>query len=261
MPSFQLPVAITLASGALLSSAVRGLYASKWGKIALPVTLNDPLEPQRDPFDVTSPEDIVDGEPIDETSFWLNVRSLIRTLALLGFIILSQTKLRGTLLVIAFVVVASLQTTSLSYAASFSSSTTTATYLLHVLFAIYLLILAVQSVGKNTISSHITNVIHLCVLTTLTFALLGVTALLPRDPTSISAPAEDSRPRFLQVIWYVVLALYALSTVVAITTPLGPPLHFPVSRIYSEKIVAAITNQEVDNVSGAIGSGPFGLYI
>ena len=148
----------------------------------------------------------------------------------------------------------SLQSVSLGYAASFSSSTTTATCLLHVLFAIYLLILAVQSVGKNTIYSHIRNFIHLSVLTTLTFALLGFTALFPRNPTFISAPAEDfRRPLLLQVIWYIVLALYGLSTVVAITTPLGPPLHFPVSRIYSEKTVAAITNQDVDNVSGAIG--------
>jgi hypothetical protein len=80
MPLFQLPVAVTLASSALLSLAVRGLSASKRGEIALPVTLNDPLEPRRDPFDVTSPEDIIDGEPIDEASFWLNVRSLIQTL-------------------------------------------------------------------------------------------------------------------------------------------------------------------------------------
>ncbi len=82
---------------------------------------------------------------------------------------------------------------------------------------------------------HIRNTIHLSILTTLAFALLGFTALFPHDPTSMSAPAEGtaegSRPYFLQVIWYVVLALYGLSTVVAITTPLGPPLHFPVSRI------------------------------
>ncbi len=151
----------------------------------------------------------------------------------------------------------SLQTVSLGYAASFSSSTTTATYLLHVSFAIYLSILAVQSVGKNTMYLHIRNTVHLSILTTLAFALLGFTALFPHDPTSISAPAkgtaEDSRPYFLQVIWYVVLALYGLSTVVAITTPLGPPLHFPVSRIYSEKTVAAITNQAAGNVSGATG--------
>jgi hypothetical protein len=155
----------------------------------------------------------------------------------------------------------SLQTVSLGYAASSLSSTTTATYLLHVLFAIYLSILALQSVGKNTICSHIGNVIHLSVLTTLTFALLGFTALFPRGSTSISAPAEDTLSHLLHVIWYVVLALYGLSTVVVITTPLGPPLHFPVSRIYSEKTVAAITNQAFDNVSGATGSCPFGFYI
>ena len=170
-------------------------------------------------------------------------------------------KLRGTLLVIAFVVVVSLQTVSLGYAALFLSPTTTATYLLHVLFAIYLSILAVQSVGKNMIGSHFRNVIHLSVLTTLTFALLGFTALFPRDAASISAPAVDSRPHFLQAIWYVVLVLYGLSTVVAVTTPLGPPLHFPVSRIYSEKTVAAITNQAADNVSGATGLCPLVLYL
>ena len=81
MPSFQLSVAVTLASSALLSFAVRGFSASKRGKIALPAALNDPLEHRHDPFDVTAPEDIIDGEPIDETRFWLNVRPFIRTLA------------------------------------------------------------------------------------------------------------------------------------------------------------------------------------
>ena len=77
MPSFQFPVAVTLTSSALLSLAVHGFSASKRGEISLPVTLNDPLEPRSDPFDVTSPEDIIDGEPIDETSFWLNVRQYV----------------------------------------------------------------------------------------------------------------------------------------------------------------------------------------
>lgn len=78
MPSYQLPVAVALATSALLSLVVRGLSASRRGKIALPVTADSPLEPQHDPFDVTSPEDVIDGEPVDESSFWLNVRSLIR---------------------------------------------------------------------------------------------------------------------------------------------------------------------------------------
>lgn len=77
MPLFQLPVAVTLASSAFLSLTFRGLSASKRGGIALPVTSDSSLEPRRDPFDVTSPEDIVDGEPVDETTFWINVRSLV----------------------------------------------------------------------------------------------------------------------------------------------------------------------------------------
>jgi hypothetical protein len=77
MPLFQLPVAVTLASSAFLSLAFRGLSALKRGKIALPLTSDSPLEPQHDPFDVTSPEDIIDGEPVDESSFWANVRSLV----------------------------------------------------------------------------------------------------------------------------------------------------------------------------------------
>lgn len=162
-------------------------------------------------------------------------------------------KLRGTLLVVAFIVVVCLQAVSLGYAASFSSSTTTATYLLHVLFAIYLSTLAVLSVGENTVDSHTRNIIHLSVLTTLTFGLLGCTALFPRDQTSIAALVGDPQPQHLQIIWYVVLGLYALSTIIAITTPLGPPLHFPVSRIYSEKTAAAVTNLALDNVSGATG--------
>jgi hypothetical protein len=78
MPFYQLPVAVALATSALLSLAVRGLSASRRGKIALPVTSDGPLQPQHDPFDVTSPEDVIDGEPVDETSFWLKVRSLIQ---------------------------------------------------------------------------------------------------------------------------------------------------------------------------------------
>ena len=147
----------------------------------------------------------------------------------------------------------SLQAISLGYAASFSSSTTTATHLLHLLFAIHLSVLAVQSVGKNTVYSHTRNIIHLSILTTLAFVLLGSTALFPRDRVSVSALVEDSQPYFLQLVWYVVLGLYALSTAIAITTPLGPALHFPISRIYSEKTVASVTNRDANNVSDSTG--------
>jgi hypothetical protein len=83
--------------------------------------------------------------------------------------------------------------------------------------------------------------------------LLAFTALVPSDRASVSSLAEASQPRFLQVLWYIVLCLYGFSTVVVATTPLGPPQHYSVSRIYSEKVVASITNKVHDNVSGITG--------
>jgi hypothetical protein len=77
MPLFQFPVAITLATSALLSLVLFGWSTLKQGGIALPIASDGPLESRHDPFDVTSPEDIIDGEPIDEAKFWVNVRSVI----------------------------------------------------------------------------------------------------------------------------------------------------------------------------------------
>lgn len=76
--NFQLPVAVALVGTGLLSLAFQGLSASKRGKIALPITLDGPLESRPDPFDVTLPEDIIDGEPIAEASFWINVSPVVR---------------------------------------------------------------------------------------------------------------------------------------------------------------------------------------
>ncbi|KAH8996013.1 ATP-binding cassette transporter [Lactarius akahatsu] len=231
---FQLPVAVTLAGTGLLSIVFRGLSASKQCKIALPITLDSPLKSRPDPFDVTSPEDIIDGEPIDEARAFL---------------------------VIVFAVIVTLQTVSLGYSISFSSSAIIATHLLHVSFSVYLSILSAQSIGKSTIHSHTRRTIHLSALSAFAFVLLGFTALLPRNRVSTSILADGSQPRFMQIVWYLVLGLYASSTFLAVTTPLGPALHFPVSRIYSEKTVAAITNQAMDNVSGVTGASVWDLLL
>jgi hypothetical protein len=76
--NFQLPVAVTLAGTSLLSLALRGLSVSERGRIALPITSDAPLESRPDPFDVTLSEDIIDGEPIDEDSFWVHVSPVLR---------------------------------------------------------------------------------------------------------------------------------------------------------------------------------------
>ena len=74
MPQYQLPVAAALGACALFSAAL--LILSKPvndGKVKLPEILQDSTS--QDPFNVTKPEDIIEGEPVDEAKFWSRVRS------------------------------------------------------------------------------------------------------------------------------------------------------------------------------------------
>jgi hypothetical protein len=72
---FQLEIAGLLAATAGASAIA--FWVSKTtadGKIQLPT--HEDEDQARDPFDVTSPTDFVDGYPIEEPKFWANVREL-----------------------------------------------------------------------------------------------------------------------------------------------------------------------------------------
>jgi hypothetical protein len=70
MPPHQLPVAIALAVSTLFSALVFFLSQPKEGKIKL---LEEDETSHHDPFNVTKPEDIVNGEPIGAAEFWKRV--------------------------------------------------------------------------------------------------------------------------------------------------------------------------------------------
>lgn len=72
MPQFQLPVAIVLAVAAALSALLLIAVKPDEGKVNLPQAFED--DSLQDPFDVSEPEDVVDGEPVDEVRFWAKVR-------------------------------------------------------------------------------------------------------------------------------------------------------------------------------------------
>lgn len=75
MPQFQLPVAIALAVAAALSALLLIAVKPDEGRVKLPQTFQDDF--LRDPFDVAKPEDLVDGEPVDEVRFWARVRATV----------------------------------------------------------------------------------------------------------------------------------------------------------------------------------------
>lgn len=73
MLPFQLEASALLASGAA-ASAIALIWngMGQKNKIQLPVNAEESF--LRDPFDIVTPEDVVDGSPIGEEQFWARVR-------------------------------------------------------------------------------------------------------------------------------------------------------------------------------------------
>jgi hypothetical protein len=73
MPQFQLEIAAVLVAGVLSSSlffAASYRNAKKEGKIKLPTYSDSDDVATDDPFNVIQPEDIAEGEPLNERQFW-----------------------------------------------------------------------------------------------------------------------------------------------------------------------------------------------
>lgn len=73
MPRFQLEASFALAAVALGSLVVLAANIPRTGKVRLE---DDSHDLAADPFDVTTPEDMTDGEPVDEGAFWASVSQL-----------------------------------------------------------------------------------------------------------------------------------------------------------------------------------------
>lgn len=143
----------------------------------------------------------------------------------------------------------------------------TTVYSLHLAFGLYLFSLSARSVRQDDADLHTDYIIHLSVLSTLGFLLLGGSALLPESPPpskvfsfaykilwprSVHEALMQDPHDVLRVMWYSLILTYAFAWVLIIRTPLGPPLHYPVSNIYSETTVKSISNMDKNNVCGMI---------
>lgn len=126
------------------------------------------------------------------------------------------------------------------------------TYALHAAYAFYLTALALRSVYHNAVAPHSEATLHLAVLTFVPTLLLFTSAILPTSrPISLSIFQNHSG---LDGIWYAVLVLYLIVTVIVFAIPTGPPLHYPSETLYSDKILKAATHRDEDNVCGVVGA-------
>ncbi|KAI0761279.1 multidrug resistance-associated ABC transporter [Trametes elegans] len=233
MPEYQLHVAIALVLALATSLVIYVFAGPKEQQHALPTFLGEQESLVRDPFDVTTAEDLVDGVPVDETRFWAKMR------------------LRKLVISTALAAVLAIQTVCLGWSIAEDDRQNIAVYSLHIVFALYTLVVAVRGLNK-TDSPHEHTVVHLSGLTFFATVLLTATAILPSELIPVISVFRSSAAPL--ALWYSVYALYALSMAIAVTTPRGPPLHYPPENIYSDKTVKQITADYEDNVCGVTGA-------
>ncbi|KAG6885741.1 hypothetical protein C0993_010568 [Termitomyces sp. T159_Od127] len=133
MPHFQLEVCIALAAAGLGSGGLLYFNRPQEGKIQLPVYTALEADADEtlghDPFDVTTPEDVVDGFPIDGDAFWAKMRW------------------RKALLTFLLIIILALDTISLGWSFVNDESTEIVINSIRTLFSLYLVTLAAFSVS------------------------------------------------------------------------------------------------------------------
>ncbi|RPD54947.1 multidrug resistance-associated ABC transporter [Lentinus tigrinus ALCF2SS1-7] len=242
MPAYQLPVAISLTVAIVPSLVGRLASGTKEKKTALPTFAEGEEGLIRDPFDVTKPEDFIDGTPIDEDGFWTRMR---------------LRKLTVSILLAAILVI---QSVCLGWAITEDDRLNIAVYSLHIAFALYTLVLSALSINQ-TYSAHSQSIIHLCGLTFVATFLLGTTAILPSTPFPGTGTSILSIAGAPLTLWYTAVAMYAVCFLIVVTCPRGPCLHFPSESIYSEKTLMQITSKYEDNVCGITGASVWDVLL
>ncbi|KAF7360576.1 Multidrug resistance-associated ABC transporter protein [Mycena venus] len=223
MPLYQLEIASALAITAFCSGVFFYLNRPTEGKIQLP--LHSEPDSGDEAFDVTKPEDIVDGYPIEGERFWVKI------------------KRRKIFLLLLLTAVVGLQAASLALSIlSREENTQVVTYALHLGFALYLLAIAAFAVNRTDVERHSESIWHLAALTT--FArLLHVLHGHPSHPTTLVCGP-----------WHIHRRVCT-----GVVDTFGPPLHYPPEAIYSPSTVKKITNNDFENVTGIVGASPWDI--
>ncbi|KAJ8082867.1 hypothetical protein PM082_008724 [Marasmius tenuissimus] len=254
MSRFELGTSLALACCTLASGLSFVLNRPEEGKIKLPVHTeqvqngldldlnhNDP-----DPFNIATPEDFVEGYPVEEEKFWKRV---------------SRRKFLLSFLAAAIFVLEALRL-GLSLEDAAGINTDIVANVLNIYYAIYLLILCLRSLRHTTVETHSESILHITALTVIPALLLTSLAIIPNtSPTSESQPSELHVSPVTDCLWYTVIPLYILAMVIAFGTPQGPPLHYPPSGVYLPKTVEAITNTDKENVTGLQAASPWGYLM
>jgi ABC-type multidrug transport system fused ATPase/permease subunit len=243
MTVYQFQVSVSLLAASAFSGLLHILFRPKEEKIALPISESEELVASHDPFDVTKPEDVIPGIPLQESEFWLMVKyRKIAMAVLLGSVCAINAIGTG------FATVNEEQHDILSYSFSLASS-------------VYSLILVVLSINWTSTLGHTHYITHLSLLSAFDAVVLLCSVILPSSPPPTTAATPATLSSALSGLWIAEAVIYSIVCVIAFTTPTAPRYHFPPKQIYSLNVVDAITNQDVHNVCGSTGASLWDMLL
>lgn len=160
------------------------------------------------------------------------------------------------MLALVLALTAAVETISLGFSATTENPTTVTTYVLRLIFAIYVLVLGVRSVNQDAIESHSASLWHISTLTFFSIVVNFGTIILPPTPAPVGKASIEieQASTVLKGLGWTVIALYCVAFAIASNVPQGPPLRFEPEHIYSQKTIASTTNASPDNVCGVTGT-------
>lgn len=223
------------------------------------------LAGEKDPFDIVSPEDVIDGETLDEDAFWRKVRvTKLILLAVLCMLFVNHA--------------VSLGYTLITHPSSPIYSIIPA--ILHLVFTTYLIGLSISTVSSSNVDEHWPIVVHMSALLTLSTVAQCISLLVPNDgtihiSTILAKPSlvnvdpkfiiqlykrnhlEDQDEEEVYGFWFASLVLTTISMLIVIFMRRGPERYFPPERVYTLKSieVAAKERNQGTSTGGQVHSG------
>ncbi|KAF8707606.1 Multidrug resistance-associated ABC transporter, partial [Rhizoctonia solani] len=193
-------------------------------------------EDHKDPFDIATREDTIDGYPLHEEKFWSQVKAIK----------LGQT--------IAISLCLALVCAHGGWYITTNDLKTWDVYLwplcLQAIFFVYLLVLSVCSLHTRDVSVHWNLTVHCSALSALVWTALLIAKVLPRTPRFAAQSQGPSSPE-TWMEWFILFFLLAV-VIISSTTNRAPPVYFPPERVYLSKSLGSLAPETRNNVVGEV---------
>ncbi|KAF8609600.1 multidrug resistance-associated ABC transporter [Ceratobasidium sp. AG-I] len=237
---YQLVASVALDVTAASSAVI--FVISKPKRLELPISEDNverersAHETQKDPFDIVTGDDVIDGYPLDEDAFWAKTK--VSKLAQITVVLLALASVCGHI------------GWSVANNNFIGWNASLLPLCLQALFLVYLLGLSGYLLHTKDISTHWDLTVHTAAVSACGLVALSVAKLLPRTPRF--ATQSETPQNVENILEWLVILLLAISTALASTIPRAPAVYFPPERVYLLKSLGSLAPETRDNVVGEV---------